>query len=252
MGLLLSILCLGASVPPASAAPTTGIVTTHVAPGPTLLAIDPHTHAVYVRTLGVIYGHDNPGEGAGYTELDGTTGRVVHVWPDVGDALPPVAFASTDNGLQGTIRPHPELGEAANPTLQAMMAQMGSSANAQSMITDQQGKLMAIFTFSVDKSRNYTFTLWIFDARTGHLIASTDLRESWVAVAFDASANRVLVTSTDVAQLFTLTGLHYLATITHPVYLEAPQIAGYDNRFYDSEPVAIDTSLGRAVVVSGT
>jgi DNA-binding beta-propeller fold protein YncE len=219
---------------------------------PTLPAIDPHSHAVYVRTLGHIDRYDNPGKGAGYTELDGTMGRMVHVWPDTDEDAPPVvSFAGTDNGLRGMVVSHPKQGQALSPALQAMRAQIGSAANPQSTITDRQGRFTAIFAFSVEKSGNYTYTLWIFDARTAHLIASTKLPLPWVAIAFDAAANRVLVTSADIAQLFTLTGLHALTTITHPMYLEAPQIAGYANRFYDSEPVAIDTSLGRAVVVSG-
>jgi hypothetical protein len=251
IGFLLALL-LGVSIPPASAAQPTGIVTISVAPEPTLPAIDPHSHGVYVRTLGDIDRYDNPGKGAGYTELDGATGRVVHVWPDTDeDALPVVSFSSTDNGLRGILVSHPKQAQALSPVLQAMRARIGPAANPQSTITDQQGRFTAVFAFSVDKSRNYIFTLWIFDARTAHLVASTKLQLPWVAIAFDAAANRVLVTSADTAQLFTLTGLHNLATITHPIYLEAPRIAGYANRFYDSEPVAIDTSLGRAVLISG-
>ncbi|HVA88700.1 MAG TPA: hypothetical protein VNL71_02555, partial [Chloroflexota bacterium] len=55
----------------------------------------------------------------------------------------------------------------------------------------------------------------------------------------------------DSVQLFTLNGLHYLATIPTKGYQPAMLGAGYANRLYDSEPIAVDTSLGRAVVVSG-
>ncbi|MGH2390392.1 MAG: YncE family protein, partial [Chloroflexota bacterium] len=35
------------------------------------------------------------------------------------------------------------------------------------------------------------------------------------------------------------------------MYAGASTTAGYDNRLYDTEPMAVDTSLGRAVVISG-
>jgi len=220
-----------------------------------LLAVDSRTNQVYVRTLGLIYGQGYPGVGAGYTALDGTSGHILRIWDDTTwvnvSKPPPFGFARTDNGLRVVFPPSPLYTAMPSPALLAMEARYGFGVGQGTMVADQAGKLVAILDTSA-KAGAYSTKLWIFDAPLTRLHATITLSKEPLALAFDFKANRILVMYLDSTQIFTLANLHYLATISHPVYLEAPLIAGYDNRMYDTDPVAVDTTLGRAVVVSGS
>ena len=250
---------MGLGNQPAQAGTSPGIVTIDVALQPTLLAIDPHTHQIYVRTLGITDHYGSPGQGAGYTLLDGTTGKVRHVWPDTDTGgYPPVYFTRTDNGLRASLPSHPRAGYTPPPALEIMLTQVGAqiTTGVVDEVADQQGGLVALVTVPLSQAAHpVTYTLWIFNAKTAHVIAATKVQKQDVALAFDPAANRVLVAFPNSVQLFTLSGLHYLATIATQGYQEAHSLLynGYNqpNRLYDSEPLAVDMSMGRAVAISG-
>jgi hypothetical protein len=207
--------------------------------------------------MGVTYHGGYPGNAADYTLLDGSTGKVLRVWPDRNNGgYPPVTFVSTDNGLWAAVPPYPAAVYNPLPAVEAMRAQIGAGVTVDfggGVVVDQQKKLVALITAPPGQVGYPTFTLWVFAIKGAHLLGRTTLpsEPQVVSVAFDPAANRVLVAYLDSVQVFTLNGLHYLATIANLGYQPALLGAGYANRLYDSEPIAVDTTLGRAVVVSG-
>jgi DNA-binding beta-propeller fold protein YncE len=272
-----------------------------VVAGPSLLALDPTTDDVYVRSRGMLDRYGNSVSNGAFTRLDGHTGRVVHVWRDVQGAptVPSLSLFRTGNGLRayhlpsglagmirqpsGNVAPLGYLavdehvghifGMSGGPT-DAMSTFVTVSLHTQQvvnqvplpggegiedMVADAQSGRVALATVvMVSGVPSQSEMIRIFDARTGRLRASAQLQGSEIAMAIDGPAKRLLVfaytsspqTQPCTLQIFALDTLRPLATIEYQVYSELPTSLFTLDRPWDPEPIAVDTTIGRAIAIN--
>lgn len=265
---------------------------------PGVLALDPTTNDVYVRSRGHLDRYGDTVGGAGISELDGHTGQVMHVWPDA-QGLPTISFLDfmrTSNGLQAYHYPstllvavhtiwgiisdfvvdsrtgrifEPAPGPTADSTdfvvidphrRQAIRKTTLPGEAIVDMVADSRSSRVAVAATPDNAGDIQMTVLHVFDAQTGRLQASVRLRGAEVAMAVDGPASSLLIFLNaanlqandgqySALRIFTLDSLHPVATIALQGYLTPPTGRSDLDQPWDSEPVAVDTSLGRAVVI---
>jgi YVTN family beta-propeller protein len=254
--------------------------TIHVAALPSLLALDPTTGIIYLRGRGQVDRYGASISGQTYSALNGRTGQVLHVWPDDPMAqtstIPALHFFRTGNGMEAYLAPTALtklgltyvgidrqagyiLGEDANNstlvtvdlrTRHILHTWSYAGWNVGDLVLDPQSGWVAVV---LANSQRTSAELLTFNARVRGTPVKTTYQPllTEASIAVDEATNRVFVASMSDVEIYTLDTLHRVATISNLHYVIGfyPRDS-YENRNWDSELVAVDSALERAIIIN--